>query len=142
MVPQYVSRRGVLFSLIHCIFWKEPAYAVDMKITKLFALPAVVTLALIGAPSEPSGLSFTCSDGTTAPTCPAGPVHFTGTGYNNHTKVVVIAPGGEATDDGFYQAPGGELSFTETLNPPGDYTIELYRKGGKELFDSITVTTY
>jgi hypothetical protein len=31
-------------------------------------------------------------------------------------------------DDGFYQAPGGLLSFIEDLSVPGAYTIETYRK--------------
>jgi hypothetical protein len=111
-----------------------------MKITKLFALPAVVTLALVGGPSEPSGLSFTCNDGTTASPCPAGAVTFTGTGYHNHLNIVVTGPQG-VIDDGFYQAPGGLLSFIEDLSVPGAYTIETFRKGGKEQIDHLEVTT-
>ena len=65
---------------------------------------------------------------------------FTGTGYNNHTNVVVTGPQG-VQDDGFYQAPGGELSFFEGLSFPGDYTIQLFRKGGKELVETVQVTT-
>ena len=141
MVPQYLSRQGLLFSPIHGTFLKERTYAGDMKIAKLFALPAVVTLALVGGPSEPSGLTVTCSNHTTGLTCPTGQVHFTGTGYHNHTRVVVTGPGGGVSDDGFYQAGGGVLSFTQTLDPAGEYTIKLFRKGGKELFETLVVTT-
>jgi hypothetical protein len=113
-----------------------------MKITKLFVLPAVVTLALVGGPSEPSGLTVTCPDNTAGPTCPAGQVTFTGTGYNNHTNVVVTGSNGTVIDDGFYQAPGGLLSFTEGLSFPDTYTIQLLRKGGHDVVETLVVTTY
>ncbi len=112
-----------------------------MNIAKLLVLPAVVTLALFAGPSAPSGLSVNCGNGSGGSGCYEGHVTFTGTNYKNHTHVLVTRSDGSVYDDGFYQAPGGVLSFEENLTPPDTYTITTSVKGGHDVTDYVTVTT-
>ena len=113
-----------------------------MNITKLFAVPVLVTLALFAANTPPSGLRFNCDDGTSGTGCFAGRVTFTGTNYQNHVHVVVTMSDGTVVDDGYYQAPSGVLSFSEVLSPADTYTVETSVHGGHTTIDNFTVTTY
>src|SRR5258706_178929 len=110
-----------------------------MKIAKLIALPAVVALALVAGPTPPSALTYTCTSGANASPCAAGQVAFYVTDYGNHVHVVVTRlEDNDISDDGFYQAPGGVLSFTENLTP-GTYNLTATRKGGHEELANITI---
>ena len=113
-----------------------------MNINKLLAVPILVTLALFAGNTPPSGLRVHCDDGTSGTGCNAGRVTFSGTNYQNHVHVIVTMSNGTVIDDGFYQAPGGVLSFTEVLSPADTYTVTTSIHGGHATIDDITVTTF
>ena len=115
-----------------------------MNITKLLAVPVLVTLALFAGNTPPSGLRVHCDDGTpnSGTGCNAGRVTFSGTDYQNHVHVIVTMSNGTVVDDGFYQARGGVLSFTEVLSPADTYTITTSIHGGHDTIDDFTVATF
>jgi hypothetical protein len=114
-----------------------------MNLAKFLTITVLAALALFAGKPNPSGLGFTCDAGTTTSGgCLAGKVTFTGTDYPNHVHVIVTTSSGTVMDDGFYQSPGGILSFTEVLNPAGSYTITTSVHGGHEMIDNFTVTTH
>jgi len=112
-----------------------------MKLNRILAIAVFAVMTMFAGKTGPSGLSVSCEagSGTLGGDCASGRVTFTGTDYSNHTHVLVVKDDGTVYDDFFYRAPGGVLSFTETLDP-GTYTVETAGKGGHDVIDSITVT--
>jgi hypothetical protein len=114
-----------------------------MNLTKLLAITVLASLALFAGKTAPSGLGATCDAGssTSGGDCAPGPVTFTGTNYPNHVHIIVTMANGNVIDDGYYQAPGGVLLFTEVLEPADTYTVTTSVHGGHDMLDNFTVTT-
>ncbi len=105
---------------------------------KLFfvAAAALIPLALVGSPS---GLTWTCVDGTLdSGACTPGRVAFTGAGYPAVVHVnVTNNSNGAVYDDFDYDNSAGTLSFTETLLS-GTYSVTITGSG---TYTSQTVTS-
>jgi hypothetical protein len=92
-----------------------------MRKTRLFALSTLLSLGLFGQP----GISGSCRDGGTYPSCVGGEVVFTGSNYPAQVHVTVKNGSGKVIDDGDYTTNGGALSFTENLSFADTYTISV-----------------
>jgi len=92
---------------------------------KLLTVAALVLapLALIGSPS---GLSWSCVDGTgVSGNCAPGHVTFTGTGYPSPVVHVRVTDSSGSELDDFDYNTQGNLNFTETLVPAGTYSVTI-----------------
>src|SRR5664279_1839153 len=92
-----------------------------MRITKLFALSAILLCGLRGQ-SEVTG---SCRVGGTYPNCIGGEVVFTGANYAPQAHVKVTNSAGRVIDDGDYTTNGGVLSFTENFSFADTYSITV-----------------
>ncbi len=92
-----------------------------MRIIEIFVCSVVLSIGLFGQ----SGLTGSCRNGGTYPSCVGGEVVFRGSGYPAQVHVTVTNGSGMAIDDGDYTTSGGALSFTENLSFADTYTISL-----------------
>jgi len=92
-----------------------------MRKTKLFAFLALLSIGLFGQ----SGVTGSCRNGGTYPSCVGGEVVFRGSGYPAQVHVTVTNSSGMVIDDGDYTTNGGVLSFTENLSFADTYTISV-----------------
>ena len=113
-----------------------------MKLTRLFTMLVLGALASTAGKLPPSGLAVTCESGTAVDGhCLAGFVGFSGTGYPSHVRVVVTGGTSGPLDDSVFSAQGGNLNFTEQLDPADFYTVTVYDIRGKvdTIIDQFTV---
>jgi len=115
-----------------------------MKLPRLLTLLVLAVSATIAGKLPPSGLTVSCGNGTAVNgNCLAGFITFSGTSYPSHVRVVVTGAFTGPLDDSVYSAQGGNLNFTEQLEPADSYTVTLYDTRGKvdTVIDEITVVT-
>ena len=93
------------------------------KIT-LFAASALLSAGLLGQ-SVPSGITGSCKNDGTYPSCVGGEIVFTGSNYPAQVHITVTNSSGQDIDDGEYTTSGGNLSFTENLSFADTYTISM-----------------
>ena len=103
-----------------------------MRKIEIFVVSVLLSIGLFGQ----SGLTGSCRNGGTYPSCVGGEVVFRGSGYPAQVHVTVTNSSGMVIDDGDYTTNGGSLSFTENLSFADTYTISL-----KHQF-VLTVTTH
>jgi len=114
-----------------------------MKLPRLLTILILAASVTIAGKLPPSGLTVTCESGSALDgNCSAGFVTFSGTSYPSHVRVVITGATGQI-DDSVFSAPGGNLNFTEQLEPADSYTVTLYDTRGKvdTIIDQITVVT-
>jgi hypothetical protein len=92
-----------------------------MRKTKLFVLSILLSLGLFGQ----SGITGSCRNGGTYPSCDGGEVVFTGSNYPAQVHITVTYSSGKVIDDGDYTTIGGTLSFAENMSFAGTYTISV-----------------
>jgi hypothetical protein len=92
-----------------------------MRKTKLFTLAALLSSGLFGQ----SGLTGSCRNGGTYPSCDGGEIVFTGANYPALVHITVTNSSGKVIDDGDYTTNVGNLQFTENLSFADTYTISV-----------------
>jgi hypothetical protein len=102
-----------------------------MRKIEIFVVSVLLSIGLFGQ----SGLTGSCRNGGTYPSCVGGEVVFRGSGYPAQVHVTVTNSSGMVIDDGDYTTNGGSLSFTENLSFADTYTISLNHQF------ALTVTT-
>ncbi len=104
----------------------------------IFAVFILASVALVGSPS---GLTWSCSNGTTqSGSCAPGPVTFSGQQFPStvHVRVVRNSTNDIYDDWDYDTSNGGTLSFTETLQPADTYTLTLTGSDGTSVTQSVT----
>ena len=95
-----------------------------MRKIELLVISILLSIGLFGQ----SGLTGSCRNGGTYPSCVGGEVVFRGSGYPAQVHVTVTNSAGMAIDDGDYTTNNGALSFTENLSFADTYTISVNRQ--------------
>lgn len=92
-----------------------------MRHCSILALGLLISTVVFGQ----SGLTGSCQNGGTYPSCVGGEVAFTGSGYSSQVRVKVVNSLDDIIDDGVYTTNNGILRFVENLSFAETYTITV-----------------
>ena len=94
----------------------------------LLGVALCATLIMAG-PNPPSGINYTCDNNATAGgSCGGGGVTFTGSDYPHNLQLTLTSLDGNGVlDDTKITAPGGQVTYTETLFR-GNYQVDFSYK--------------
>ncbi len=96
-----------------------------MRITIVFALLVLMSVAMMGQGSTPLNGSCQTAGNPSYPNCVAGEVTFTGATVDVSVHVTVTNSSGAIVDDSDYNSQAGTFTFTENFSIPDTYTIAV-----------------